>query len=60
MKIHAAVGAYLFHMDRQTDMTKIMDTFRNFVNVLQNGIKCTTEIKHVSIPSTAPIQMAAS
>jgi len=59
MKIHAAVGAYLFHVDRQTDMTKIIDTFRNFVNVLQNGMERTTEIKHVSVPFTATIQMAA-
>jgi hypothetical protein len=56
MKIHAAVGAYLFHVERQTDMTELIDSFRNFVNVLQNGMKRITEIKHISIPLPATIQ----
>jgi len=41
MKIHP-VGAELFHADRQadgwTDMTKLIVTFRNFVNAPKKGI----------------------
>jgi hypothetical protein len=36
MKIHP-VEAGFFHMDRQTDMTKLMVAFRNVSNVPKNG-----------------------
>jgi len=31
------VGTELFHEDRRTDMTKLIDAFRNFVNVPNNN-----------------------
>ena len=31
------VGAELFHADRQTDMTKLIDAFRNFANAPKNA-----------------------
>ena len=31
------VGAELFHADGRTDMMKLMDIFRNFANVPNNG-----------------------
>ena len=40
-------------------VTRLIVAFRNFVNVPQNGMKRTTEIKHILIPFTATIQMAA-
>ena len=36
MKIHP-VGAELLHADGQTEMTKLVFAFRNFVNVPKNG-----------------------
>jgi len=38
------VGAELFHKDRQTDMTKQILTFRNFVNMLNLSRKAGFEI----------------
>jgi hypothetical protein len=35
------VGVELFHADRQTDITKIIDAFRNFVKVPKNATKTT-------------------
>jgi len=35
MKIHP-LGAELFHVDGWTDMTKLIDTFHNFVNTPKN------------------------
>jgi len=37
MKIRP-MGAELFHMDRRTDMTKLIVAFRNFVNAHNNII----------------------
>jgi len=37
MIIHP-VGAELFHVDRQTNMTKLMFSFHNFANMYKNGI----------------------
>jgi hypothetical protein len=36
MKIRP-VGAELFHLDGQTDMTKLIVAFRNFANAPKNG-----------------------
>jgi len=38
MKIHP-VGTELFHVDRQTDMKKLMEAACNFANVLHNELK---------------------
>jgi len=32
-----SVGSELFHVDGRTDMTKLMATFRNFVDALKNS-----------------------
>jgi len=40
MKIQSVI-AKLFQEDGQTDMTKLLLTFRNFVNVLKNQITNT-------------------
>jgi len=37
------VGAELFHVDGQTDMTKLRVAFRNFANVPQTGLFTTTD-----------------
>ena len=37
MKIRR-VGAEVFHSDGQTDMTKLVDAFRNFANVPESGV----------------------
>ena len=34
MEIHS-VGAALIHADRRTDITKIMDAFRDYANALR-------------------------
>jgi hypothetical protein len=39
MKIRP-VGAELFHADGQTDMTKLIVAFRNFVNAPESGNQC--------------------
>jgi len=38
---------------------KLIVAFCNVVNVPQNGMKFTTEIKHILVPFAATIQMAA-
>ena len=35
------MGVELFHAGRQTDITKLIDAFRNFVNVPKNVTKTT-------------------
>jgi len=37
MKIHP-VGAELFHVDRRTNMTKLVFPFHSFANMSKNGI----------------------
>jgi len=37
MKIRP-MGAELFHVDRRTDMTKLIVDFRNFSNALKNSL----------------------
>ena len=34
------VGAELFHADGQTDMTKVIVAFRNFVNMPKSTLSC--------------------
>jgi len=57
MKIHTAVGSLV--PCGQTDMTKLIVAFHKFFNVPHNGMKRTTEIKHISINFTTTIHMAA-
>jgi hypothetical protein len=39
-KVPIRVGAELFHVDRRTDMTKLIVTFRKFANAPKNGLWC--------------------
>jgi len=45
------VGVELYHADRQTDITKLTDAFRNFANVPTNVTKTTFihEIKTTNV-----------
>jgi hypothetical protein len=41
------VGAELFHVDGQTDMTKLTVAFRNFANAPKNACKTVTTVHQV-------------
>jgi hypothetical protein len=43
------VGAELFHADGQTDMTKLVVTFRTFANAPKNSVRFYPEQPHLTM-----------
>jgi hypothetical protein len=57
MKIRA-IGAELFHADGQTDMTKLIVAFRNFVNAPKNEEKVVIFCSFMIYPRNSSVMYA--